>query len=258
MTAEDAEPPPDAARGLDLLWGERKRPSRGPKPALSVEQIAQTAIGIADAEGLAALSMRRVADELGFTPMALYRYVPGKHELVEVMLDVGVGPPPESIAAAGGWRAQLERWSREIFAIYMRHRWVLDVPLAGLRMGPNRLAWLESALTALDGTGLTDSEMLAATLALDGHPRAMAQIAVAVESGQGGTDEWSPTFARMLEQVIDEEHYPTLSRFLAAGTFHEPAPSDDPGFEFGMHRLLDGIGALIESRDVENGRAAST
>jgi AcrR family transcriptional regulator len=255
MTAEDAEPPPDAARGVDLLWGDRKRPSRGPKPSLSVEQIARTAIGIADAEGFAALSMRRVADELGVTPMALYRYVPGKWELVELMTDVAAGSPPESI---NGWRAQLERWSGELLTVYMRHRWVLEVPLSGLRMGPNRLAWLEAALAALSGTGLTESEMLAAALALDGHARAMAQVASGIDSGPVSADEWAPAFAQMLEQVIDEERYPTLAGFLASGVFDGPGRDEGDGFEFGLHRLLDGIGALIDSRDVENRPPAST
>jgi AcrR family transcriptional regulator len=250
MTAEDAEPPPDAARGVDLLWGDRKRPSRGPKPALSVERIAQTAIGIADNEGLGALSMRRVADELGFTPMALYRYVPGKWELIELMADVGVGTPPESIAAAPDWRGRLELWSTELLRIYMGHQWVLAVPLSGLRMGPNRLDWLESALAALGGTGLTEGEMLSAALVLDGHARTMAQIAAGMAAAQEtlGADEWAPAFARMLEQVIDEERYPTLSGFLASGVFDKPAPDEEDAFGFGLSRLLDGIAALIESR----------
>jgi AcrR family transcriptional regulator len=252
VTAEDAEPPPDAARGVDLLWGDRKRPSRGPKPGLSVEQIAQTAIGVADAEGLGALSMRRVADELGFTPMALYRYVPGKWELIELMADVGVGAPPESIDAARGWRARLELWSRELLAVYVRHQWVTELPIAGLRMGPNRLAWLESALAALSGTGLTEGEMLSAALAVDGHARAMAQVAAGLAAARETTnvaaDEWAPAFARMLEQVIDEERYPTLSGFLASGVFHRPPRDEEEGFEFGLSRLLDGIAVLIESR----------
>jgi AcrR family transcriptional regulator len=251
MTAEDAEPPPDAARGVDLLWGDRKRPTRGPKPGLSVEQIAQTAIGIADAEGLAALSMRRVAEELGFTPMALYRYVPGKWELVELMVDVAVGTPPESVDAAPAWRARLELWSRALLAVYVRHGWVTEVPIAGLRMGPNRLAWLESALAGLAGTGLTEGEMLSASLAVDGHARSMAQVAAGLAAAREtlGADEWAPAFARMLEQVIDEERYPTLSGFLAAGVFDKPAGDDeDDGFEFGLTRLLDGIAVLIDSR----------
>ncbi|MEA2444929.1 MAG: hypothetical protein QOJ12_2221, partial [Thermoleophilales bacterium] len=150
------------------------------------------------------------------------------------------------------WRARLELWSQELHALYARHQWVLEVPLSGLRMGPNRLAWLESALAALTGTGLTESEMLATALALDGHARSMAQVeagmAAARESTNVGADEWAPAFARMLEQVIDQERYPTLSAFLASGVFDGPADGGDDGFEFGLSRLLDGIAALIESR----------
>src|SRR5919112_1054849 len=77
----------DPQRSMELLWGLQQRPKRGPKPRLTVEQIVQAALGVADAEGLAALSMRRVADELGVAPMSLYTYVPSKAELIDVMLD---------------------------------------------------------------------------------------------------------------------------------------------------------------------------
>src|SRR5689334_22149881 len=82
----------ERARTADLLWGPRERPSRGPKPGLTRDGIVRAAIGVADAEGLAAVSMQRVAAEVGFTTMALYRYVPGKNELVALMVDSAVGP----------------------------------------------------------------------------------------------------------------------------------------------------------------------
>jgi AcrR family transcriptional regulator len=251
MTPENDEQS-GPARGLDLLWGDRKRPSRGPKPGLSVERIAEAAIEVVNAEGLEALSMRRVAEALGFTPMALYRYVPGKWELIEVMVDTAVGTPPESIAAGADWREKIRRWSAELHTVYLARPWVLEVPLSGLEMGPNRLAWLESALTALSEVGLTEEEMLSACLAFDGHARAMAQIAVgialAAHDRNVSPEDWAPEFGRLLEVVIDKERYPTLSRFLASGVFDEPGRQDDREFDFGLERLLDGIAALVKSR----------
>ena len=74
-------------RSVELLWGQPERPNRGPKPGLSVERIVRVAIEIADAEGLPAVSMQRVASEFGFTTMSLYRYVPGKNELIDLMIE---------------------------------------------------------------------------------------------------------------------------------------------------------------------------
>ncbi|HEY1619933.1 MAG TPA: TetR/AcrR family transcriptional regulator, partial [Streptosporangiaceae bacterium] len=87
MTAGTSGGPASQPRGVDFLWGSRERPSRGPRPGLSVERIVAAAVGIADAAGLGAVSMQRVASEVGFATMALYRYVPGKTELISIMID---------------------------------------------------------------------------------------------------------------------------------------------------------------------------
>ena len=99
----------DPKRTMALLWGIGKKPTRGPKPGLSVGRIVGAAIEVADAEGLAALSMRRVADRLGIGTMSLYTYVPGKAELIDVMLDTVLGEVAESGDVEPGWRAGLER-----------------------------------------------------------------------------------------------------------------------------------------------------
>src|ERR1700761_2345616 len=85
---------------FELLWGEPPRPRRGPKPSLSLERIVAEAIALADADGLANLSMQHLAERLGCAKMALYRYVPGKAELVALMLDPGLGAPPPAPPAA--------------------------------------------------------------------------------------------------------------------------------------------------------------
>ncbi|WNF28717.1 TetR/AcrR family transcriptional regulator [Streptomyces sp. C11-1] len=83
----------DIARSLELLWGTGERPSRGPKPGLTLDRIVTAAIAVADAEGLSAVSMRRLSTELGTGTMSLYRYVPGKAELLDLMLDRVLGEP---------------------------------------------------------------------------------------------------------------------------------------------------------------------
>src|SRR5690606_2912890 len=137
---EDARAAPDRDRqamppGMAVLWGLRPEPTRGPKPGLSVERIVRAAIGIADADGLGAVSMSRVARALGLTTMSLYRYVDSMDELRALMLGAGAGYPPEPQLAAG-WRAELTRWSREQLVIFVRHPWMGHVPVSGPPLSP--------------------------------------------------------------------------------------------------------------------------
>ena len=96
---------------VKALWGERELPSRGPKPALSAEQIARAAIAVADAEGLDAVSMQRIAREVNVTTMALYRYFSSKEELIDRMIDSAGGPLPPRISGTPGWRRRLTEWT---------------------------------------------------------------------------------------------------------------------------------------------------
>src|SRR5438128_1907234 len=116
----------DHKQNMDLLWGEKRGSSRGPKPALSVQQIAWAAIALADAEGLDAVSMQRVAHKCGVTTMALYRYVPDKAGLVALMIDIGIGDPPALDSISGGWRPQLEEWAKQLWITFNGHPWSLE------------------------------------------------------------------------------------------------------------------------------------
>jgi AcrR family transcriptional regulator len=238
-------------RRLELLWGPGVRTARGPKPGLTVEQIVSTAIQIADGEGLDALTMRRVADELGFTPMALYRYVPGKDELIDLMVDAAIGPPPSpSDERPGDWTSGLTRWARADLAILRRHPWLLELVARG-PFGPNWFAWLEWALRVLSETGLSASEMLAIVDLVDGHVRGAAQIFLAVakaEQNAGTPGGWEVAFEAALARAIGDGRFPTLARIAASeGFVTGTAPSDDH-FEFGLQRVLDGIDAYVRAR----------
>src|SRR4051794_24652021 len=142
---------------VEFLWEGPPPRTRGPKAALSLDQIADAAIAVADAEGLAAVSMQRVATELGYTKMSLYRYLPGKAELVALMLERGIGEP--AALAGGDWRASLVEWCRQLFAAYSRHPWAHEATLGPRPIGPHELAWLERAVAVVP-PGLTGSERL--------------------------------------------------------------------------------------------------
>jgi AcrR family transcriptional regulator len=249
----------DPARSLELLWGAEKQPTRGPKPGLSVQRIVQTAIQVADAEGLPALSMRRVATELGVGTMSLYTYVPGKAELLDVMLDTVLGEVAGPDGEAGGWRQRLEAYARAQWAHYHRHPWVLQVSGARALLGPNETAVFESALDAVAGIGLDGREMIQVVALVGEYVRGAAQRAVeAAQAAQrtGVTDDqWWEDREPILDQYFDAGRYPTLVRLEQEGAFEQPEGGLDynvqnavDSFEFGLPRVLDGIEAFIRRR----------
>lgn len=230
----------DPKARLALLWGEQEQPRRGPKPSLDVERIVTSAITIADAEGLDAISMQRVAAEFDLTPMALYRYIPSKTELVDLMVDAAGGPPSPVAGIPGGWRPQLAEWARQCWALYRRHPWIL-VATAMRRqiMGPNQLAWLDAALATLSGTGLPATQQHDVVLMVIGHVRNLAQQYA--DSSAEGNQEWDQLTAEVLAR--HGHRFPALTAAIAAGAF---APGDGDPLDFGLERILDGVAALID------------
>ncbi|MGC9667493.1 TetR/AcrR family transcriptional regulator [Planosporangium sp. 12N6] len=248
---------PDAV--LALLWGQPATPRRGPRPTLTLAAIARAAIGIADADGLAAVTMQRVADDLGVTKMALYRYVPGKAELVALMIDIAVGEPPRFRGAAGDWRSTLDDWSRRLFVRFCRHPWALEVTVGARVMGPNELGWLEGAVAALTGTGLDGGEMLDVAVTLIGHVRNLAQQVTAISAPSGGvstgahpgdagsTGAPEQAMASVLSTLVRDrrDRFPALAAALASAAVHG---SQDQALDFGLDRILDGVEMLIATR----------
>lgn len=229
---------------VELLWGPRPQPARGPKPALSVERIAQAAIAVADADGLAAVSMQRVAGDLGVTKMALYRYVPGKAELVALMVDTAAGQPPQLDRGSGGWRAQLGQWARRLLVVLQRHPWLLDATVGPRIIGPNELGWLEQAVATLDGTGLDGSERIDAVVVILGHVRTIAQQSrTPTGPPQHHPEQLGTVIAELL--AIHGDRYPTLAAALASAGRHR---SQGTALEFGLERIFDGLGVLIAQR----------
>lgn len=247
---------------MALLWGTQKSPTRGPKPGLSVERIVRAAIEVADAEGLGALSMRRVADRLGVGAMSLYTYVPGKAELLDVMLDTVFGEVVQPDGAVEGWRARLEFRAREDWALYQRHPWVLHVSGARAVLGPNETALFEAALHAVAGIGLSGREMIAVVNLVAGYVRGAAQGALeAALAAQrtGVTDEqWWAAREPIFDQYFDPNRYPTLVSVHLSGAFDQPEGGADynlqralDDFEFGLQRVLDGVEAFVQRRSAQ-------
>ncbi|CAM5654683.1 TetR/AcrR family transcriptional regulator [Streptomyces aurantiogriseus] len=236
----------DIVRTLELLWDTGKRPSRGPKPGLTLEQIVETAVEIADRDGLDAVSMRRIAAELGTGAMSLYRYVPGKAELLDLMLD-RVQRPGQDDLGDGGWRSALEAMARATLALYRRHPWLLQVNQSRPILGPSALDGMEKVLTRIKPMGLSDPELVSAIIMIDGYVVGAARTQVYQEEAErksGMTDAqfWAAQ-APILEQIMASGRYPVMAA-LSEDTF---IPSFDH-FDFGLQRILDGLEVLVEQR----------
>jgi AcrR family transcriptional regulator len=219
-----------------------------------VEEVVRAAIEVADAEGVAALSMRRVAERLGVSTMSLYTYVPSKAELIDVMLDVVLGEAVGTNDTAGGWREKLELVARENWTLYHRHPWMLQVAaMSRPPLGPNVIAKYDYELRVVDGIGLTDIEMDSVLTLVLGYVQGAARTSVEASQAErrtGMTDEdWWSANSPLLEKVFDPDRYPTASRVgLAAGEAYQAAYDPEYAFEFGLRRVLDGIEALIRLR----------
>jgi AcrR family transcriptional regulator len=224
-------------RALEILWGDAApaRRSRG----LSRERIVAAAIELADADGLGALSMARLAERLGCGTMSLYRHVANKDELVTFMLSAGPGPPPAPKDRAD-WRGALTNWANGLWDVYHRHPWILQAAAAGPPADPGQLAWLDAGLAALGGTGLSERDKLAAVLAVLHFVRGAAALDIEAVGHVDG-----PEYPALLLRVLDADRFPALAVALADGVFDQT--DNDPLSEFhaGLSQLLDGIATKI-------------
>ncbi|UUU33051.1 TetR/AcrR family transcriptional regulator [Streptomyces sp. CA-210063] len=238
----------DIVRTLQLLWDTGRRPSRGPKPGLTLDRIVEAAVLVADAEGLEAVSMRRVATELGTGTMSLYRYVPGKAELLDLMLDRVQRPSenPDDLGD-GGWRSALEALGRATLALYQRHPWLLQVNQSRPLLGPSALDGMEKVLARIKSMGLTDPELISAIIAVDGYVVGAARTQLyqrEAERRTGLTDaEFWQAHTPVIEEVMTSGRYPLL-----AGLSEDAFGTDFDHFEFGLQRILDGLEVFVEQR----------
>lgn len=224
------------------------RRSRETEPALSTGRIVGCAIDIADREGLAGLSLRRVASDLGVATMTLYGYVQSKDELMLQMAEAAFAESPLPERPPPGWRARLELACRLQWTIYRRHPWLVQVmPLTRPRPQPHAMAHTEWALRALDGLHLDPVTILYIHITATSYIRGCAinfELEAEARHDTGITDEqWLRSQDGTLAGMLSTGSFPALARATAqlGDEF-----SLDRIFEFGLGRVLDGIGVLIE------------
>ncbi|MEU2033074.1 TetR/AcrR family transcriptional regulator [Nocardia amamiensis] len=244
----------DPVRTLELLWRipASSGTGRGPKQRSSVDAVVAAAIEIADVEGIGALTMRAVATKLGLTPMATYTYVPGKAELVDLMLDTVYARMERADLTGLPWRERVTRVAAENRALLARHPWVAYLPTTRPPLGPGLAAKYDHELRAFDGLGLDDVAMDAALTFVLGFVTSVARIAIDTERAAADSAmsdrQWWERAAPVLAEVFDAERYPLATRVgAAAGQAHDAAYSADHAYEFGLALVLDSLARRIES-----------
>lgn len=225
--------------------GPTKGVSNGPPREdvdLSRERIVRVAIGIADAEGVAQLTMRRIATELGVATMSLYRHVGGKDDLLVQMMDTVLGEEPLPATPPDGWRASLEFSSRLQWKGFRRHPWLAPaLSLTRPQLVPNGMRHTEWALRALEGLGLTQQQKIHVHIALFSHVRGLAlslESEAQAEQDSGMTsDQWMETRQEEFFAVMRGGDFPMMLQ-----VFNDDLDMDlDELFEFGLGRFLDGL-----------------
>ena len=219
----------------------------GPGDALTAERIVAAAIAAADTDGLAGLSMRRVAAGLGVATMSLYRHVADKDALVLRMIDTAFRELPFPADPPDGWRPRLELAARALWAMFRRHPWLAQaLSVTRPQLLASTLAGGEWMLAALDGYGLDTATMLTAHITLFTYVRGTAahlEPEANAEADTGLTaDAWMDTQVPALRSMLAAGDLPVLSRVTA----QEYDFDLDALFEFGLQRLLDGYAVLIE------------
>ncbi|MBB4932428.1 AcrR family transcriptional regulator [Lipingzhangella halophila] len=228
------------------IWMRPERPARGPKPAYSRAQITEAAVRIADTEGLEAATMRRIAAEIGAGTMSLYRYVPGRDDLIELMADRLMGEIDVEGLPSGDWRADLTRYAYGVRAMWLRHPWIATVHRAIPSFGPNQLRVIERVMGTLDAHVSID-ENLALMAVLNGYVEGAArdEVSWAEEVRRSGLSEtdWMVRTGPYVHQLLESGEHPIFSKIVMEA--RHPHLSRDDRFQYGLERVLDCIAAAL-------------
>jgi AcrR family transcriptional regulator len=240
-------------RTLGLLWRRTlgtPQGSRGPKQRVTVDEVVQAAIAVADKDGLPAFSMRKVADRLGLKLMSIYTYVPGRSELIGLMVDEVMGEEPLP-THEGTLRQRITAMAWYMWDEYHRHPWLLQVDNSRPWIGPNGSDRYEWQLTAIEGAGFTDLEMDQVVTLISvftaGAARASTDALRTAERSGISDAEWWEINAPVLERLMPMDAYPISGRVgQVAGQEYNAVGDPERLFRFGLDRVLDGLADLLD------------
>ncbi|WP_285664530.1 TetR/AcrR family transcriptional regulator [Actinorhabdospora filicis] len=232
---------------LRRLW-RRPETSRLGRPAtLDVETVVAAAVALADRDGLAGVTLPKVAAGLGVTGMSLYRHVGSKDELLELMHDAALGDPP--VIADAGWRAGLRAWAVAQRAVLLARPWLVAVPTSGAPSGPNVIAWMECALAVMAGTRLDWARKIGVLTLVGGYVRQSARQTLELAAGRGEETqaEAEAAYGRALMGLVEPERFPQVAALFGSMVFETPDPvlpeasGVDFDFDLGLEMILDGV-----------------
>ena len=238
------------------MWDDRSRPTRGPKPGVTPDDVVQAAIRLADEEGLSAVTMHAVAARLGFTTMAIYRYFPSKEALYDAIVDAGMGLPPRLTEARRDWRAEVTRWAHAKRAMLCARPWLAELPFVAAPHGPNWLSWLEAVIDSLSRTELSSADIGEMLSIIDGYTRGASDTAISLARARarGTSDrEWAAAVGADLGRAIGDPRFPRFAALLTTPSDGKPRTMEE-SFDFGLQRVLDGIELYIQSRKAPSAR----
>jgi AcrR family transcriptional regulator len=232
-------------RTKPTIWERIEGSARGPRPTLTHEQIGRAAIEIADADGADGVSMRRLAERLGIATMGLYRYVAGKEDVYELMIDAAHA---EASLPSGGWRDVAAALARETRTVILRHPWLIEVTArTPSSLTPATVAVIEQALTSIDGLGVEIDAMMAAFGTVSAFARGMVAGEVAQNEALkrmkwDSAEDPRLAFLPWVRWMLGTGRYPMLTRYVVEGSNEDDAEWQ---FEFGLECVLDGIAARL-------------
>ncbi|WP_127532874.1 TetR/AcrR family transcriptional regulator [Paenibacillus kobensis] len=239
--------------GVALSWGIVKQSRRGPKGELSIQKIVGAAIEIADRDGLAAVSMSKVAQSLGFTSMSLYRYITGKEDLLVLMQNAVCEITIPPLDPDKDWRQEMREYVWACVDLFRAHPWFGDIPITGIPLTPGNLQAIDWVLRIMRNFPLNDFEKMSLLLLLSSYSRACGLIMRDMDRSlaEGGSPEQfgGAGYGDALRELVKPDRFPFLHPLIMSGSYTDEA--DNPignDLEFGLERILDGIEHYLQQR----------
>lgn len=236
------------ATDYPVIWMRPEQGTRGPKPTHSRWDVAATGIKIADADGIDAVSMRRIAAELGIGTTSLYRYVSKKDDMLELMGDAVMGELRDTVLS-GDWRADLRTIGRLLRRTALRHPWLPVLSSGRANHGPNSLWWMELSLSVFDGMDLETDEMLAnlGTLSAFVLGHALGELGDQEAARRSGLshEQWMEQQGEYGPTIMSSGLYPRFTRVIIEAETPHATDRQDRAFEAGLERVLDGLAAHL-------------
>ena len=232
---------------LEILWGRRAAPSRGPRAELDVGRIVNAAVDIANADGLEAVSMARVAKALGFTTMSLYRHVANKDDLLQLMWNASARGVQDAVLDGDTWRERLTAWAVVQRRVIEDNIWIVQLPMATPPLSPDSLAWVEKGLETMADLEVPDYAKIRVLGLISQHALIDARMAFDERRGKALAAESGveTDYGTLVRELADPEVYPLITR-LSSEAAPDGFAADDPHAEylFDVGLILDGIEAM--------------